>query len=216
MNVLLIKRYLVFILGVLINSFGISFITKASLGTSPITSVPYVFSLRFAPTLGECSFVLNMLFIFLQLLLLRRDFQKIQLLQIAVNFVFSWFIDVSMLLLASFAPVSYAAKLVSLAAGCAILAFGISLEVYANVLMIPGEGAVYAIYNVMNKEFGVVKAGFDITLMLTAVTLSLLFFRGLNGIGEGTVISAFIVGMIVRLYNKRLGFIGSYLNPQRQ
>ncbi|WP_455611379.1 DUF6198 family protein, partial [Cloacibacillus porcorum] len=120
MNVLLIKRYLVFILGVLINSFGISFITKASLGTSPITSVPYVFSLRFTPTLGECSFVLNMLFIFLQLLLLRRDFQKIQLLQIAVNFVFSWFIDVSMLLLASFAPVSYAAKLVSLAAGCAI------------------------------------------------------------------------------------------------
>ena len=213
LNVLLIKRYLVFILGVLINSFGISFITKASLGTSPITSVPYVFSLRFAPTLGECSFVLNMLFIFLQLLLLRRDFQKIQLLQIAVNFVF---IDVSMLLLASFAPVSYAAKLVSLAAGCAILAFGISLEVYANVLMIPGEGAVYAISKVLNKEFGVVKAGFDITLMLTAVTLSLLFFRGLNGIGEGTVISAFIVGMIVRLYNKRLGFIGSYLNPQRQ
>ena len=211
LNVLLIKRYLVFILGVLINSFGISFITKASLGTSPITSVPYVFSLRFAPTLGECSFVLNMLFIFLQLLLLRRDFQKI-----AVNFVFSWFIDVSMLLLASFAPVSYAAKLVSLAAGCAILAFGISLEVYANVLMIPGEGAVYAISKVLNKEFGVVKAGFDITLMLTAVTLSLLFFRGLNGIGEGTVISAFIVGMIVRLYNKRLGFIGSYLNPQRQ
>ena len=56
MNILLLKRYLVFIIGVLINSFGISFITKASLGTSPISSVPYVFSLRFAPTLGEFSF----------------------------------------------------------------------------------------------------------------------------------------------------------------
>ena len=51
--------------------------------------------------------------------------------------------------------------------------------------------------------------------MLTAVTLSLIFFRGLNGIGEGTVISALVVGMIVRLYNRRLGFIGSYLDPQR-
>ena len=215
MNVLLLKRYLVFILGVLVNSFGISFITKASLGTSPISSVPYVFSLRFAPTLGEFSFLLNSVFILLQLLLLRRDFQRIQLLQIAVNFVFSWFIDASMVLLASFAPASYAAKLASLAAGCAILAFGISLEVYANVLMVPGEGAVYAISKVLNKEFGVVKAGFDVTLMLTAVTLSLLFFRGLNGIREGTVISALAVGMIVRLYNKRLGFIGNYLNPQR-
>ena len=198
MNILLLKRYLVFIIGVLINSFGISFITKASLGTSPISSVPYVFSLRFAPTLGEFSF-----------------FQKVQLLQVAVNFVFSWFIDVSMLLLASFAPVSYAAKLASLMAGCAILAFGISLEVYANVLMVPGEGIVYAISKVLNKEFGVVKACFDVTLMLTAVTLSLIFFRGLNGIGEGTVISALVVGMIVRLYNRRLGFIGSYLDPQR-
>ena len=215
MNILLLKRYLVFIIGVLINSFGISFITKASLGTSPISSVPYVFSLRFAPTLGEFSFVLNSAFILLQLLLLRRDFQKVQLLQVAVNFVFSWFIDVSMLLLASFAPGSYAAKLASLMAGCAILAFGISLEVYANVLMVPGEGIVYAISKVLNKEFGVVKACFDVTLMLTAVTLSLIFFRGLNGIGEGTVISALVVGMIVRLYNRRLGFIGSYLDPQR-
>ena len=215
MNILLLKRYLVFIIGVLINSFGISFITKASLGTSPISSVPYVFSLRFAPTLGEFSFVLNSAFILLQLLLLRRDFQKVQLLQVAVNFVFSWFIDVSMLLLASFASVSYAAKLASLMAGCAILAFGISLEVYANVLMVPGEGIVYAISKVLNKEFGVVKACFDVTLMLTAVTLSLIFFRGLNGIGEGTVISALVVGMIVRLYNRRLGFIGSYLDPQR-
>ena len=215
MNILLLKRYLVFIIGVLINSFGISFITKASLGTSPISSVPYVFSLRFAPTLGEFSFVLNSAFILLQLLLLRRDFQKVQLLQVAVNFVFSGFIDVSMLLLASFAPVSYAAKLASLMAGCAILAFGISLEVYANVLMVPGEGIVYAISKVLNKEFGVVKACFDVTLMLTAVTLSLIFFRGLNGIGEGTVISALVVGMIVRLYNRRLGFIGSYLDPQR-
>ena len=48
-----IKRYIVFTIGVLINSFGISFITKASLGTSPISSVPYVLSLRFEPTLGE-------------------------------------------------------------------------------------------------------------------------------------------------------------------
>ena len=47
-----IKRYIVFTIGVLINSFGISFITKASLGTSPISSVPYVLSLRFEPTLG--------------------------------------------------------------------------------------------------------------------------------------------------------------------
>lgn len=40
-------RYLFFTLGLLINSFGIAFITKSSLGTSQISSLPYVLSLRF-------------------------------------------------------------------------------------------------------------------------------------------------------------------------
>ena len=38
----MIKRYFFFILGLIINSFGIAFITKSALGTSPISSVPYV------------------------------------------------------------------------------------------------------------------------------------------------------------------------------
>ena len=33
------RRYLLFLVSVFINAYGISFITKAMLGTSPITSV---------------------------------------------------------------------------------------------------------------------------------------------------------------------------------
>ena len=43
-----LKRYILFFIGVFINSFGISVITKADLGTSPISSVPYVLSLNFS------------------------------------------------------------------------------------------------------------------------------------------------------------------------
>ena len=66
-------RYFYFFIGVLINSFGVALITKAALGTSPISSVPYVLSLRFAPTLGEFTFVMNLIFIILQPVLLRRQ-----------------------------------------------------------------------------------------------------------------------------------------------
>ena len=163
-----IKRYIVFTIGVLINSFGISFITKASLGTSPISSVPYVLSLRFEPTLGEFSFVLNMIFIILEIALLRGRFEKIQLLQIVVNVVFSYFIDFSMLLLGGLNPVNYVIKLVFLLIGCAILAFGITLEVFADVILVPGEGIVNAIAVTFKKQFGSVKVGFDVTLMATA------------------------------------------------
>lgn len=43
----LIKRYFFFILGLIINSFGVAFITKSALGTSQISSIPYVLSLKF-------------------------------------------------------------------------------------------------------------------------------------------------------------------------
>ena len=201
------KRYVVFLIGVLINSFGIALITKATLGTSPISSVPYVLSLQFTPTLGEFTFAMNSIFILLQIILLRKNFQLIQLLQFGVNIVFSWFIDVSMGLLNMLNPSNYGEKLVFLLLGCAVLAFGINLEVAPKVLVVPGEGLVSAISTVVKKEFGTIKVCFDVTLMSTSVILSFLFFHQLNGIREGTVISAVLVGLIVKFYHRKLTFI---------
>ena len=41
-----LKRYIIFFIGLYINSLGVALITKASLGTSPISSIPYVLSLN--------------------------------------------------------------------------------------------------------------------------------------------------------------------------
>ena len=63
----LCNRYLFFLIGLFVNSFGISFITKSSLGTSPISSVPYTLSLGFAPTLGMFTLYMSIILVFLQL-----------------------------------------------------------------------------------------------------------------------------------------------------
>ena len=192
-------RYFYFFIGVLINSFGVALITKAALGTSPISSVPYVLSLRFAPTLGEFTFVMNLIFIILQPVLLRRQYHPIQLLQIVVNVVFSWFIDVSMNLLGWLEPQNIAIELV--------LGFGISVEVAPDVLRVPGEGLVGALAQVSKIRFGTVKVAFDVTLVAISLTMSIVFFHRLNGLGLGTVISALIVGRFVNLFNDRLPLI---------
>ena len=83
-----LKRYFIFLIGIYINSFGISFITKAALGTSPISSVPYVLSLGFWPTMGEFTIALSLLLILLQIALLGKKFKKASLLQIPVSIVF--------------------------------------------------------------------------------------------------------------------------------
>lgn len=210
----LAKRYLVFLIGVVINSFGIALITKAALGTSPISSVPYVLSLQFSPTLGEFTLAINMVFILLQVLLLRRKFQLIQLLQIAVNVIFSYFIDISMNLLQWLNIDNYFLQLLALVLGCTVLAFGINLEVAPKVLMVPGEGVVYAISETVHQEFGTVKVAFDVTLMATAAVLSLVFFHQFNGIREGTVISAVLVGLIVKFFQKHLTFLSRILREK--
>lgn len=197
-------RYLFFAIGVAINSFGIAVITKAALGTSPISSVAYVLDLAFTPTLGEFTFAVNLLFIVLQVALLRRDFQPIQLLQLVVNLVFSALIDVSMSALSWFSPTGLVAQLAALIAGCAVLAFGIAVEVAPNVIVVPGEGAVRAISSVSGRPFGSCKVAFDVTLVAIALALSLAFFRGVRGLGVGTVVSALLVGRIVNLVNRRV------------
>ena len=88
-----------------------------------------------------------------------------------------------------------------------ILAFGISVEVAPDVLMVPGEGLVSAITRVTGKRFGSVKVIFDTTLMACALILSLLFFQGINGLGLGTILSALIVGKIVNFLNRHLKLI---------
>ena len=199
-----LPRYLWFLAGVLINSFGVALITRAALGTSPISSLPYVLSFRFPVTLGQFTFAMNLFFSLGQVLLLRRDFQPIQLLQVAVNAVFSAFIDVSMGLLSWLEISSLPMAVLVLALGCAVLAFGISVEVAPRVLMVPGEGIVQAIAAVTGWRFGNVKVGFDAALVATALVLSLLFFHRLQGLGAGTILSALAVGRFVNLYNRRL------------
>ena len=195
---------LAFVFGIVINSFGIAFITKAALGTSPISSVPYVLSLALPLSLGQFTFIINLGIILLQVALLRRNFPPLQYLQIAVNLVFSACIDVSMSLLFWLAPVSLPARFASLLVGCCILALGISIEVAPDVLLVPGEGAVKAIAQVSKIRFGTVKVAFDLSLMAIAAVLSFLFFGELQGLGLGTVISALLVGRLVNVANRRL------------
>ncbi|WP_296895977.1 DUF6198 family protein [uncultured Megamonas sp.] len=210
---IILLRYFYFILGIIINSFGIAFITKSDLGTSQISSVPYVLSLEFSDyTFGMTTFIFNILFIIIQVIILRRDFHPIQFLQVFANILFSFFIDVSMNWLSFFQPESFIIKLISLIIGCMILALGICIEVAPNVIVVPGEGVVRALALAIaikkpKVKFGTIKIYFDITLIILACILSFIFFGELNGVGIGTIISALVVGKFINFINQHFKFL---------
>lgn len=198
----ILKKYLLFLIGLFISSFGVSFITKAELGTSPISSIPYVLSLGFPLTLGNFTIIFNIMLVLLQILILGKDFKKTDLLQVIVAFLFGYFIDWTMLLLDWLHPVFYLTKVFFLFIGYLILALGVYFEVYANVIMLPGESFVRAVTLRWNTDFGNTKVCFDATMTIIAATISLILFHSLKGVREGTVIAALVVGIIAKMYGR--------------
>lgn len=206
-----LKRYIIFLIGLFINSLGVSLITKANLGTSPISSIPYVLSLNFPFTLGQFTIAFSLLLILIQLIILRRNFKAEHLLQIPISILFGYFIDLTMVLLFFVDPQSYISSVVYLLIGCLILGFGVYTEVLANVAMLPGESFVRAVSSTWKTEFGSTKVAFDVSLTVIAAVLSLIFAHRLDGVREGTIIAALLVGFIARLFGRWLSFLPSLL-----
>ncbi len=200
------KRYITFIIGLFISALGVAITKKGELGVSPISSVANVMSFRFPVlTLGNWLIVWNCVLILGQILILRKKFQWIQLLQIPVSFLFGYFTDFGMWLLSFLKADVYILRLVLVVLGTAVLGLGISLAFLANVIMNSGEAFVKAVSDTIKKDFGNVKIVFDISCVILSILLSLLFFHfKIVGTREGTIIAAVLTGIMVKLFNRLL------------
>lgn len=206
-NNCIVKRYIIFLIGLFVNSLGVALITKANLGTSPISSIPYVLSLNYPFTLGNFTIFFSILLIVLQLILLGKNFKVEHLLQIPVSLIFGYFIDACMVLLGFVNPSAYPVKVIDLLIGCLILGVGVYMEVLADVVMLPGESFVRAVVFRWKTEFGVTKICFDVSMSVIAAVLSLVLAGKLDGVREGTVVAALLVGFIARTIGRYLSFM---------
>lgn len=210
------RRYILFAVSLFVNAMGIAFITKALLGTSPITSVTYVLSMFTPLTIGQWTIVLNLLFVLFELPFMTRkelkDDLRMFLLQIPISLCFGTFIDMSMNMLYWLEPVKYIDQIIYLLVGCVILAAGITLEVKANVAMMAGEYFVRVISQRFHGEFGYVKLCFDITLVCIACLFSICFMSGIYGVREGTVAAALLVGPIVHFISPYYRCFDKWIN----
>ena len=100
----LAKRYILFIISLFISALGVAITKHGELGVSPISSVANVLSYQFPVlTMGSWLIVWNCVLIIGQILILRKKFELIQLLQVPLSFLFGYFTDFGMFLV-SFIP----------------------------------------------------------------------------------------------------------------
>lgn len=200
----ILKRYLLLLVGLSIMAFGVAFSIKASLGTSPISSVPFVVSLFTPLTVGTATIAMHCVFIVLQILILRKKYHPIQLMQLPVAFFFGYLTDFGMWAVQGISCRTYWQQWLICLIGILLVAVGVSFEVKAGVVVLAGEGVVLAICRVVPVKFGYMKVGFDVTLVIVACILSLIFTGRIQGVREGTVAAAVMVGLIAKQLGKLL------------
>ena len=202
-----LKRYLLLLAGLFVSAVGVVLVTKGNLGTSCISSVPYVLSLVFPMSMGVFTILFSLALIVGQLFILGKDFKLEHALQIPVSILFGWFIDLVMPIFGFLTPQSYVQKLLLVILGCAVVGISVYLQVIADVVMLPGESFVRSVVKRWNTEFGTTKIVFDVTISALAALISLVCTGKLMGVREGTLIASVLVGYIARWLKKKLAFL---------
>jgi uncharacterized membrane protein YczE/cytidylate kinase len=209
----LTRRIVAFVIGLFIVAMGVALSIKANLGVSPISSVPYVYSLGFPLSMGATTVIVNVLLILGQILILRSNYKLVQLVQLPVVLLFGFFTDFTLFLVADLTVTTYVSQLALCLLSCVVIGFGVFLEVRAGLTFLPGEGIALALTEAFHIEFGKTKIICDSSLVIIGVISSYILFGSIEGAREGTVLAAVLVGLSVRAYNRVLPFVGLWLTP---
>ena len=204
------KRIFIYILGLYLTAMGVVFSARSALGVSPVSSlgnVLYQIGLAAgAPAfvnLGNCTTAVFCVYLLAELLVLRRDFKAEMLLQILVSLLFGQLVNLATAMLSALpAPSDYLMRLVYLFISIPLVAGGIMLYLCPGLFPMPGEGLCLAVAKKTGISVGTAKTVFDCTVVLLSALASLLYFRALVGVREGTVICALLVGLVLRLLQR--------------
>ena len=194
----MIKRFIVFVVGMNILAIGIILNTKSLLGVGSINTLPYALANILSVSLGTMTTMVYLVFIIIQLILLKRfDLQVI--IQLPFSFIFGYLIDFYDLFF-SYEPTAFYMQIVILIIAIVLTALGAFLMVLGDIVLNPADGLVHTIGKVTNKDFGFVKNIADLVFIVLTVVICLVTKGYILGIGIGTVVSAIFIGRFVALY----------------
>ena len=200
------KRLLVYFLGLFIMAVGVVFSVKSALGVSPVTCLANVTYQIFGIdqglsflSLGVCTTLTYCVYIFAEVLILRKQFKPSMLLQIVASTVFGAMVNLAFALFVFLpAPEAYPMRVLFLLCSIPMVAFGVMLYLAPNILPTPGEGLSLAVSMMIKKPVATCKIIVDCCLVVLSALVSLSYFRGFVGVRAGTVVSAVFVGFVMK------------------
>lgn len=199
-------RLPMYFLGLFVMTIGIALSVKSNLGVSPVSSIPYTMTCVWGIEMGKATILFHIVLVIIQIIILRKNFKPVNLLQVLVGIVFGYFTTFCNYL-AAFLPSTdnIVIRGLMMLGSTVFVAFGIFMYLPADIMPLAGEGAMKAVSDVTGIEFSKVKIGFDCSMVVISVTTCLICIHGLGSVGAGTVTAAILVGIILGRINKLLG-----------
>ena len=154
-------------------------------------------------TFGGWLNLLSVLQIAAQVIVLRFKCNYAEIaIQTVLAFVYGYLTNLSCFLIRGIEVTAYPMQFLFMLLGCAILALGIWIQLKGGVAMLPGEAMNRAISKVSGKRYENVKIFFDILYIVISALICLVFLGRLQGVREGSIIAAVLVGSIIKVYNR--------------
>lgn len=200
-------------------TLGVALCVRSNLGSGVISAIPMSFTLAgeagITPgwTIGGYTNIMNVILVAAQIAILRRRFEKVQLFQLAVGFVFGAMLDINMWLTSVFNYDTLVNQIIAQLVGATVLGVAVAAEIRCGSVTMPGEGIQVAISRVTGRPFPTVKIMVDTTLVIIAVISGYCFFGAWpwTVVGPGTLFAMFYVGYVVRTVNPHMGWFDRLL-----
>lgn len=199
----MIKKLIISGIGMICLAFGLNIILLVNLGASPFDTLTYdVIQLFNINKFGNAAMVLHSIVLLILIILFIKYKKNLTPLLISLISVFitTRFINIFSFVL----DWNYTFNIyVMFIIGFLLYTFGIYLMSKSNIIITPSDKFSVELASIINKAIGNVRIGFDTTLFILSVLITIMFSFTVP-YNIGTVIITFGTGISINMYDKIL------------
>lgn len=194
------KNIILLISGVLMTALAVTIYVVSNLGVSTVSSIPLVLNVTFPSiSLGMTTIIFQAVLILILCMLYGLKVKY--LVSMLLGVLFGTVVDVFFKVW-DYIPLHALPNYITLLLALLLLPLGVSLAIRSKLTALPFDLIVSEIAAFQAKEISTIKIWFDVSCVITTLSLSVIFHQKIIGIGIGTIIATLLTGKLIQIFLK--------------
>lgn len=190
------KKMISLFLLVILNAFTCAMALKASIGVGAYDALSQTFSNLLHIKVGTVGIVMNGICVFVEWIVLKKEFHIRHVLQIPVCFILGIGVNYVLYSLMTFSIEHYIFRIIMLVCAYIMMAIICGAIMTLDIVTFPLEGLCMACANKYDLDFAKIRQGVDIVCIIASLFISYFFHTDLV-IREGTLIGMLMFAPIL-------------------